>query len=671
MKNKLLIISMNYPAQNSIKKYLDSIFKDYLEIESCLCHEVTYEKINSYDLVLFSANRVLEKCAVMLSYDAKYVLCKRSIDYNHLDKILAITPGTDVYLVNDTEESAHAVIEQLNTIGITQYNFLPFYKGCGNIDYSVETAVTAGEVHLVPEHIKNVIDIGSRITDISTVYEIITYMKLPRTLANEVVQNYNLHIMKLLKESYMQLGKIYKNQQVMQTIVNNIENGVCLVNETGIVQMVNDNFCDMLSISKRNIIDKNLLDVMKENNIEIDVKSVLNMNYIITKIQKENIMVSAYEICDTNEKKSFLININYTESITSKEIVIRRVAKENKKNELYNFTDYITKNNNSLELIEKAKKIAMRDSNVLIQGESGTGKEIIAQSIHLNSPRKSQPFIPVNFAAIQPSLLESELFGYEEGAFTGAKKGGKKGLLEMAHKGTIFLDEIGDATMSFQTKLLRVLQEREIRRIGGIEIIPIDIRVIVATNKNLSDLVEKGRFREDLFYRINVMAIDTIPLRSRKDDIILLFDYFMKNYFNNNDITMNDVCSESLIEYMISYDWPGNTRELINICEYFSCIATYDKKLEIKDLPRYILDRKSPVKENLSKIEKDVLNIIYHNPKVGRNKIFEMLAHDGVEMTEGRVRGVLNSLADKKYIRVNKTKGGCEVTSLAEMVLGC
>lgn len=669
MKYKLLIVSMNYPAQSSIKKYLNSLFKDYIDIESCLCHEIASENINCYDLVLFSAKSVLDKCRNMLNDNARYVVCKRAIDYNHLDKILAITPSTDVYLVNDTKESSYDVIEQLNTIGITHYNFIPYYIGSGNINNSIDTAVTVGEVHLVPEHIKNVVDIGSRITDITTVYEIITYLGLPIRLANEVIQNYNTHIMKLLKESTLQLSKIYKTQQVTQTIINNIENGVCLISETGIIQIVNDNFCDMMSISKQNIIDKNLFEVLKENNIDIDLKSIMNMNYIITKIQKENVMVSAYEICDISTKKSFLINMNYTENITNKEIVIRRVAKENKKNELYNFTDYITHNKNALELIEKAKKIALRDSNVLIQGESGTGKEILAQSIHLNSPRKGHPFIPVNFAAIQPSLLESELFGYEEGSFTGAKKGGKKGLLEMAHKGTIFLDEIGDATMSFQTKLLRVLQEREIRRIGGIEIIPIDIRIIVATNKNLSELVEKGRFREDLFYRINVMAIDTIPLRDRKDDIILLFNYFMKNYFDNNDITINDVCSENLIDYIISYDWPGNTRELINICEYFSCIINYDKKLEIKDLPRYILNRKAPVEESISKIEKDILKIIYHNPKIGRNKIYEILLKDGIDITEGRIRGILNSLTDKKFIKVNKTKGGCEVTSIAEIIL--
>ncbi len=669
MKYKLLIVSLNYPAQNSITKYLNTIFKAYIDIDSCLCHEATSEKINGYDLVLCSAKSVLDKCKRMFREDAKYVVCIRAIDYNHIDKILAITPSTDVYLVNDSYESAYDVIDQLNTIGITQYNFIPYYPGCQSVNCNIDTAVTAGEVHLVPEHIKNVVDIGSRIADISTVYEIITVLGLPLVLANEVIQNYNAHIMKLLKESTLQLGRIYKTQQVTKTIMNNIENGVCLVSETGIIQMVNDNFCDMISISKRNIIDKNLFDVMQENNIEIDIKSALDMNYIITKIGRENVMVSTYEICDTSMKKSYLINLNYTENITSKEIAIRREAKENKKNELYNFTDYITQNKNSMELIEKAKKIAMRESNVLIQGESGTGKEIIAQSIHLNSPRKNHPFIPVNFAAIQPNLLESELFGYEEGSFTGAKKGGKKGLLEMAHKGTVFLDEIGDATMSFQTKLLRVLQEREIRRIGGIEIIPIDIRVIVATNKNLLELVERGRFREDLFYRINVMAIDTIPLRNRKDDIVLLFNYFMKNYFNNSDIKIYDVCSEELIDYMILYDWPGNTRELINICEYFSCIMNYDQKLEIKDLPRYILNRKSPVKDTVSKIEKDILKIISKNPKIGRNKIYEFLVHDGVEITEGRVRGVLSSLTDKKYIKVNKTKGGCEVTSLAEMVI--
>lgn len=215
---------------------------------------------------------------------------------------------------------------------------------------------------------------------------------------------------------------------------------------------------------------------------------------------------------------------------------------------------------------ELAKIVAKGDSTVLIRGESGTGKELFARSIHMASPRRDKPFVPVNCAALPDTLLESELFGYEEGAFTGAKKGGKQGLFKYADKGTLFLDEIGELSTHLQVKLLRVLQENRIRRVGADEEIPVDVRIIAATNRNLEELMQSGQFRDDLYYRLNVIPLLIPPLRERKEDIPILTHAFIKklSYKMNKKVTG---ISDEAMQRLMNYDWPGNIRELSNVIE--------------------------------------------------------------------------------------------------------
>jgi len=215
---------------------------------------------------------------------------------------------------------------------------------------------------------------------------------------------------------------------------------------------------------------------------------------------------------------------------------------------------------------DMARIVAKGNSTVLIRGESGTGKELFARSIHMASQRKDKPFVAVNCAALPDSLLESELFGYEEGAFTGAKKGGKQGLFKYADKGTIFLDEIGELSTHLQVKLLRVLQEEKIRRVGGNEEIPVDVRVIAATNRNLEELIKTGQFRDDLYYRLNVIPLMIPPLRDRKEDIPVLTKNFIEKLSQKMNKKVPGI-SEEALKKLESYDWPGNIRELSNVIE--------------------------------------------------------------------------------------------------------
>ena len=237
-----------------------------------------------------------------------------------------------------------------------------------------------------------------------------------------------------------------------------------------------------------------------------------------------------------------------------------------------------------MEVIEIVHKVAPTDATVLLRGESGVGKELFARAIHYLSKRSDKPFVAVNCAAIPESLLEAELFGYEKGAFTGAYTS-KKGKFELANGGTIFLDEIGDMPLNLQVKLLRVLQEKEIERLGGSKPIKVDVRIIAATNRNLEELIKQGKFREDLYYRLNVVPVFIPPLRERKEDIPPLVWHFVENF--SKEYKKNIKVSSEVMEAFLNYDWPGNVRELQNVIERMVILDT-DGVLTAEDLPEEI-----------------------------------------------------------------------------------
>ena len=266
--------------------------------------------------------------------------------------------------------------------------------------------------------------------------------------------------------------------------------------------------------------------------------------------------------------------------------------------ERYDFKNIIAKGKAMQQVLEQVSLIARTDSTVYIYGESGTGKELIARAIHFASPRRDKPFVPINCAAIPETLLESELFGYEKGAFTGAVKS-SKGLFTQAHGGTILLDEIGDMPLSIQAKLLRVLQERQFNPIGSQSPIDVDVRVLVATNKDLEEEVRAGKFREDLFFRVHVIPIQLPPLRERKEDIPLLADHFVKKIAQHMKKKISSIDPQAMKKLMI-YDWPGNVRELENSIEYACAMSQQNILTEDMILPARgpLFESKKPTKRS-------------------------------------------------------------------------
>jgi len=294
----------------------------------------------------------------------------------------------------------------------------------------------------------------------------------------------------------------------------------------------------------------------------------------------------------------------------------------------YNFENIVGKSEVMLKIFDLVAQVANSRSTVLLQGESGTGKEVIAKALHLNSPRHDRPFVPVNTGSMPTDLLESTLFGHVKGAFTSAIAS-KKGLFEMADRGTLFLDEIATMGLDTQAKILRVLQDRRFMHLGGVQEVQVDVRIIAATNIDLRQSVREGRFREDLFYRLNVITIDLPPLRQRKEDIPLLVDFFLKKYAEENDRPVRGITPEALRPLM-SYSWPGNVRELENVIER-AVVLSSGSEVTLDLLPDNLLGRGSAFALQDPQMDASLFEIV---EDVERRVITDMLEKCNWNQTE-------------------------------------
>jgi DNA-binding NtrC family response regulator len=324
------------------------------------------------------------------------------------------------------------------------------------------------------------------------------------------------------------------------------------------------------------------MDILREvSGSKRDIPVIIITGFATVETAVEAMKLGAFDYI-TKPFNSDELLLTIKRAISMRELKEENVMLRKQLKREYSFNGLIGISPTMQRVYEMIEKVADTDCTILITGESGTGKEVIAKTIHYNSSRSQKPFIPLNCAAIPTSLLESELFGYEKGAFTGAINT-RIGRFELANNGTLFLDEIGDLDPSLQAKLLRVIQEKEFERVGGIKTIKVDTRIIAATNRNLEELVRQERFREDLYYRLNVVQLHLPPLRERREDIPLLLDHFV-NEFSTKMKREPLRFSEEVMECFLSYNWPGNVRELKNLLEGLMVLAK-DRVIKLEDLP--------------------------------------------------------------------------------------
>ncbi|MCM0650978.1 sigma 54-interacting transcriptional regulator [Clostridium swellfunianum] len=392
-----------------------------------------------------------------------------------------------------------------------------------------------------------------------------------------------------------QINELKTVLESMKDILDNAYQGIVLVNNEG--RIVKWNYEKLFGIKEEDVLGKPIEEVIENTRLHIVAKTGRKEICEVQRIKGRDMIASRTPIIKNGKIIGAVGTVLFKDVKEVKDLAIRLKMLENTvdkyKGELsrvhnakYSFDNIITQNKNMLMLKETARKAAYSNSTILIQGESGTGKEYFAHAIHSASSRRHAAFIRVNCAAIPQELLESELFGYEGGAFTGAKKEGKIGKLELAHGGTLLLDEIGAMPYNMQSKLLRVLEEREFERIGGSSRIKIDMRVIASTNEDLQTAVKEGRFRSDLFYRLNVVEIEIPPLRDRLDDIPVLCEYTLNHLFSNMGFE-NKTVTDKAKTALSSYNWPGNVRELRNVLERAANISS-GEYINLEHLPSYI-----------------------------------------------------------------------------------
>ncbi len=398
-----------------------------------------------------------------------------------------------------------------------------------------------------------------------------------------------------MRDTVITVENLKEVQSMLGAVFNATQDAISVVDKNGIGIMVNPAYTKITGLSEKDVLGKiATVDIAEGESVHMKVlatkKPVKGALLKVGPNRKEVLVNAAPIIVDGELIGSVGVLHDITEMNRLSEEL--RQAKQiiRKLEAKYTFDDIEGKDPELLNAIEKAKKAADTPVTVLLTGESGTGKEIFAHAIHNASERKYRQFVRVNCAAIPQPLLESELFGYEEGAFTGAKKGGKKGLFEEANGGTIFLDEIGEINVETQAKLLRVLQEKEIMKVGGIKPISVDVRVIAASNIDMEQAIAEGKFRKDLYYRISMFPIKIPPLKDRKGDIAHLARFFIKKYNQEYGRNIEEI-DEDAVHKLMEYNWPGNVRELENmIGRAIINMKMTEKVIQKRHLPKFELE---------------------------------------------------------------------------------
>lgn len=585
-KPTMLLISRSSTTNVGMRSYLNHIFSKYIHLETCLAADVDTERMEKADLVLFSSRFAARMAEPLMTPKIRYLICIRTFNHTYLNRILSIPSNSEVYLVNDLECSAKDSIQLLYTLGITQYRFIPYYPGCPETDARIQYAVTVGENKLAPRNVQTLVDIGIWIADISTISEIASFFHLPLSLADVVSLNYINQFVQLLKISNHQLSQATNTKFITQSILSNIDTGVCIVDDGGKIQMINKQFKEALDIPRSHLVGTLLKEAVPElDGIAKRSQDQRSPFFLVRRGKEDPLKLAVQEIRDM-------------------------------------------------------------DHRVLISGEPGTGREVLAQAIHNNSRRSAKPFMKLNLTVLSEGQIMEELFPGD----------GREGILNRAEGGTLYLNGIHYMSISMQKEFLNMMDQMP------------DVRFIASTEEDLYTMCQEGRFLKSLFYMIGEVSLETFPIRQRPEDIPLLFEYFIRNIYNNSALRWTDMCSEELWNSLTAYSWPGNGKEIENLCKYVYCFHS-EGKLTIRDLPAYIRLQMAKKTSLLSPLEKRVLQTVAQNPKTGRAGLQEILENEGIQVAEGKIRSILQSLSEQGLIKVNRTRGGCEITETGELQL--
>ena len=552
-------------------------------------------------------------------------------------------------------------------IGITSFDLLRVFKNVKGYKGKIG-AIGYGNVIRGCEIIGDILDLDLVKIEVDwdeNVKEIVNpYIKMGikifigDTIANRLkeIPNIKSYVIKSGEESVLAaINEARRALELMQaekeraeqlkTITDFVHDGIISIDEKERIVLINNNAKALFNLDDSNIGDR-VQDVVPNTRLHEVLRTGQAQIGELQDIGKAKITTNRIPIVVDGKIKGVVATFNDVTELQRLERNIR--IKLSKKGFLakYSFDDIIYSSDLMERTIKRAKMYSPYDSPILIMGRTGVGKELFAQSIHNYSDRSSRPFVAINCAALPPSLIESELFGYVEGAFTGANRKGKAGLFELAHSGTIFLDEISELPLKLQGRLLRVLQEKEVMRIGDDKVIPIDVRIICATNRDLMKLVKEGKFREDLYYRINILSLRIPSLNERKEDIETLAKFFLKKYAEKYNKRIEEI-DEDLLAYLRQYDYRGNVRELEGIIERAVVLAT-GRKLGLSNIK--LSHRNTPVEGD--KAREDKIFLVHEDlslEELNKSYIRHVLEQNNGSVSEtARVLGISRSTIWRK-----------------------
>jgi len=660
MTEKIVFIAGSFNTKDFLLKQLKEFISDKYIIEAYAQEDETIPDFNCDLLIVSSIEMKNELDKLNLNYNYKdIVVCERSVNFDYIDQVANLPVNEEVLLVNDEPETTESSINDLRELGLIHIKYYPYFPGISSYK-KLKTAITPGETKKVPGCVTDIIDLGPRIISINSMYVIMDKLNIDHRYISFITQKYMKKIINVSKRISEINNNVNELNGYLNNIINNLVNGILVFDDNGYIKYANEKMRNLFLTDKklenknlRNIIDKELhAYFLSRDAFENKILSIMGESVNVTKFIAPNGKDIVVTTNKTGERSNKIHNNDY--------LLKGHVAK-------YNIDNIIGSGKLMTETKKTCLKLARTDLTVLIEGESGTGKELFASAIHQNSQRKYGPYLAINFSALPDELIESELFGYEEGAFTGAKKGGKVGLFELADGGTIFLDEIGDVSPKVQTKLLRVLQEKEIMMLGGTTIKKVDVRIIAATNKDLRQMVAEKQFRADLYYRLKIGYLYLPPLRRRMNDINELVSYFIR-IGTSKEVSI----SQEVIDEFMKYRWFGNVRELESTIQYMIAVRTKNT-LEMTDLPdiRFFEEAFSDpeyvnLHNHLSDELVDTLNSIYilqnQNVAAGREKITELLSKSGNDVTVSQIRRRLDFLESKGYIIKKRGRKGAVLT---------
>ncbi len=656
MNRKITILAIDEDICIFFKEQLRRIFGDLIEIDYRNTDMNPIPPVNDTDLILYADPESLTEMISIIKCQAPTLMMKRTITRSALKKIRSIPEGKRALVANINQYMANETMALIYQLGVTGITLFPYYKGIEKYP-KANYIITPKDYSFLPDIKAKTILIGNRVFDISNILDIMSLLQVKRQKVEKIIRKY------LLKVPSFWYGAEYswENRRVLLTqwkiLLDELTDGVIVSDDRGQIELINKKAGEILRLDRNDLKTDRLSSLIeKEQNLEV-ILSDREIKDELLSYQGHDLVFTMKRVEDRDNYYGKIIIFNpYTEMVEAQQKIHKKIIGKGYYSR-YTYQDLLGEAPEFIQAKKISKKIAGSSSTLLLQGESGTGKEIFAGAIHNYSPRHNQPFVAVNCSTLPENLLESELFGYEEGAFTGAKKGGKIGLFERADGGTLFLDEIGDLPVKLQARLLRALEEKAIMRVGGDSIIHVNVRIIAATNMDLLSLVEEGKFRKDLFFRLNIFQLKIPPLRKRKEDIPILIDHFLKEW--NKKLN----AARDFKYFYTHYDWPGNIRELKNTLNYMATISPYT--LAIDNLPGYIKDNmhfKYPqqIKEAL------LLKLLYYRTKTkkgtGRRSLNNLFNNFYFQISEMEIRELIDQLAEKGQLEIKRGRGGNNIT---------